>query len=329
MRLLTLFFLLSIIFLNAQDQKVDAIKIGSNNNNPCDQVIKGEVRDKATNELLPEAIITLSDKDGNPIETQMITEEGSFIFGVECNKGYILTATKESYTSQKKEFTTNNLADRTLMTTISLDKGRIDFIKSVASTETVDVSNLNTSIIAETSEVKSIPLTKEIVSFKEEVIEETKEEPSLEIDTTIKSIEVENIPLTKVVPLVKTVKNSENKDVLVLEPVFFEYESSYLTKKAKKELLKVVDVMKKHPNMIIEANSHTDAKGPENYNMWISERRAKRTIEYIIKRGINPNRISGKGYGELKLINDCTEGENCSDEQRAVNRRTEFVIIKK
>ena len=127
---------------------------------------------------------------------------------------------------------------------------------------------------------------------------------------------------------VETVKNKFNEDILVLKPVLFDYESSYLNQQAKKDLLKVVRIMKNNPDLMIECASYTDAKGSDKYNQWMSDRRAKRTVEYIIRKGINPKRIKGKGYGESKLINDCTEGENCSDEQRAVNRRTEFKVVK-
>ena len=68
-------------------------------------------------------------------------------------------------------------------------------------------------------------------------------------------------------------------------------------------------------------------KAPKNIIYGCLKERAKRTVDYIIRRGIHPSRISGKGYGKAKLINDCTD--DCTDEQRAVNRRTEFKIVKK
>ena len=56
--------------------------------------------------------------------------------------------------------------------------------------------------------------------------------------------------------------------------------------------------MNKYPEMIIESASHTDVRGPDGYNMWLSDRRAKSTVDFIIERGIDPRRITGKGYGE-------------------------------
>lgn len=116
--------------------------------------------------------------------------------------------------------------------------------------------------------------------------------------------------------------------VVNIEPIYFELNSSYLNKEAKKELDKVVDLMNKYPEMIIESGSHTDSRGIVGYNIWLSTRRAASTVNYIINKGIDPSRITGKGYGETQLINSCSDGVDCTEAQHAMNRRTEFVIIK-
>ena len=116
--------------------------------------------------------------------------------------------------------------------------------------------------------------------------------------------------------------------VVNIEPIYFELNSSFLNKEAKKELDKVVDLMNKYPEMIIESGSHTDSRGIVGYNVWLSTRRASSTVNYIIEKGIDPSRITGKGYGETQLINGCSDGVECTEAQHAMNRRTEFVIIK-
>ena len=116
--------------------------------------------------------------------------------------------------------------------------------------------------------------------------------------------------------------------IVNIDPIYFELNSSYLTKQAKIELQKVVDLMTKYPKMVIESASHTDSRGIEGYNLWLSDRRAKSTVNYIIDRGINPSRITGKGYGETQLINQCTDNVECTEAQHEKNRRTEFVIIR-
>lgn len=124
------------------------------------------------------------------------------------------------------------------------------------------------------------------------------------------------------------VKLGPSKYAVNINPIYFDYDSSYLTKEAKEELDKVVDLMKKYPKMIIEAGSHTDSRGPTGYNLWLSDRRAKRTVDYIIGRGIDARRITGKGYGDTQLLNKCVKGVECTEAQHALNRRSEFVIIR-
>lgn len=61
--------------------------------------------------------------------------------------------------------------------------------------------------------------------------------------------------------------------------------------------------------------------------LWLSDRRAKRTVAYIISEGIDSSRITGKGYGETELINKCVNGVICSDRDHQLNRRSEFILI--
>src|SRR5690606_13017422 len=120
--------------------------------------------------------------------------------------------------------------------------------------------------------------------------------------------------------------------ILKLDPIYFDLNSSFIRKDAKEKLQKIIDAMNNNPNMVIECGSHTDCRESYEYNEWLSDRRAKRTVNYISKRISNPGRISGKGYGETQLVNDCScEGDvvsDCSEAEHQLNRRTEFRIIK-
>ena len=78
--------------------------------------------------------------------------------------------------------------------------------------------------------------------------------------------------------------------------------------------------------MVIFAKSHTDNRGSDAYNMSLSDRRAKSTVQYVISKGIAAARIEGKGFGESELKVQCAE---CTEEQHAQNRRSEFMIVKK
>lgn len=113
---------------------------------------------------------------------------------------------------------------------------------------------------------------------------------------------------------------------ILLKPIYFEFNKSNITKEGAFELDKLIAVMKAKPEMIILAKSHTDNRGTDKYNLNLSDRRAKSTVQYIISRGISKDRISGKGMGELEPKVDCKE--TCTEEQHAMNRRSEFLIVK-
>jgi outer membrane protein OmpA-like peptidoglycan-associated protein len=85
--------------------------------------------------------------------------------------------------------------------------------------------------------------------------------------------------------------------------------------------------MQNNQDMVIMAKSHTDNRGSDVYNLRLSDSRAKSTIQYIISKGISKDRISAKGMGETEPKVDCKE--ECTEEQYAANRRSEFLIVKK
>lgn len=114
---------------------------------------------------------------------------------------------------------------------------------------------------------------------------------------------------------------------LNLQPIYFDFDKSNIRQDAAIELAKVVEVMKEYPTMIIDVRSHTDSRGNDQYNMSLSDRRVKSTIKWMIEQGISKERLSGKGYGESQLINNCSNGVPCTIEQHQLNRRSEFIIL--
>ena len=114
------------------------------------------------------------------------------------------------------------------------------------------------------------------------------------------------------------------EDQVVLNPIYFEFDKSNITPEAAFELDKLVQVMNKYPDMVINATSHTDSRGSASYNERLSDRRAKTTVQYVISKGIDASRITGKGMGESDPKVDC--GSNCSEEEHQLNRRSEFII---
>lgn len=112
---------------------------------------------------------------------------------------------------------------------------------------------------------------------------------------------------------------------IILKPVYFEYNKSNITQEGAFELDKLVQVMKNNDQIVIMVKAHTDSRGTDQYNLDLSDRRAKSTVQYIISKGINASRISGKGYGESEPKVQC---DPCTEEEYSQNRRSEFLIVK-
>lgn len=138
-----------------------------------------------------------------------------------------------------------------------------------------------------------------------------------------------------IIYLEKYVDDNSNKDIVVKnnkrqikhQRILFDLNSSYLTPNAKVILNEIVEVLNKYPKIIIRCESHTDSRSTDTYNLMLSKKRAKRTADYIISKGISSSRITQEGYGETQLLNKCSNNVPCSEDEHQLNRRTEFVLI--
>ena len=85
--------------------------------------------------------------------------------------------------------------------------------------------------------------------------------------------------------------------------------------------------MTENPTVRIDVRTHTDCRASDKYNKTLSENRAKSVIAYIVRSGIPSSRITGRGYGETRLVNKCEDGVRCTEEEHQQNRRSEFIIV--
>ena len=200
------------------------------------------VSDKKTGVILANASVSILDDKKNIIATEMSNSKGEVSYKVECDKAYVIQASKDGYEG-------NTFA-------VTKSKG-----------------------------------------------------PTAKVDARLQPIDV-------------VITETE----VILNPIFFEYNKSNITQEGAFELDKLVQVMKNNDKMVVLAKSHTDSRGADSYNLTLSDKRAKSTVQYIISKGIAASRISGVGKGELEPKVDC--GETCTEEQFALNRRSEFLIVK-
>ncbi len=138
------------------------------------------------------------------------------------------------------------------------------------------------------------------------------------------------IELEKPVKVVKV--NDDLFKAFGIKIIYFDLDKSFIRADAAVELAKILDVLEQNPTMEIDVRSHTDCRQTAKYNMSLSDRRAKSTIAWLVDKGINKARLTGRGYGESQLVNNCacepTNESNCTEDQHQANRRSEFIITK-
>lgn len=118
----------------------------------------------------------------------------------------------------------------------------------------------------------------------------------------------------------------EITELYQINPIFYDLDKSDIRIDAAEELEKIVQFLKDNEIVTIELGSHTDSRASGPYNLKLSQRRAESAVKYITSKGISAERVKAKGYGETQLINECTDGVDCTEEQHQQNRRTEFKI---
>lgn len=155
-----------------------------------------------------------------------------------------------------------------------------------------------------------------------------------EYNTDEVTVSVANDNGKTIVPIVleKTIKKLKAGDDLAkalnIKMIYFDLDKFTVRPDAMLELSKILDAMEQNPNMKIDIRSHTDSRQSHSYNQKLSERRAQSSMEWLIKNGIHPSRLTAEGYGENQLINICADGIICTELEHQTNRRSEFILVK-
>ncbi len=156
------------------------------------------------------------------------------------------------------------------------------------------------------------------------------------VDTSTNSKSGGNVPHendTTKKPETKVVEQNEGpktiNDLINLNEIYFDFDKWDITKKAEIELDRVVNLMnEEYPDMVIKIETHSDSRGEKDYNLSLSQKRAESIYNYLLSKNISKNRIlSYIGFGESRPVNNCKDGENCSEGQYQENRRSSFVIM--
>jgi outer membrane protein OmpA-like peptidoglycan-associated protein/LysM repeat protein len=269
----------------------------------CSKNINGYIKNSITKKNLSEVKIDLY-YEGQNIETASSNTTGEFFFyNVDCNTKYTLICYKEGFDNIAKAVidTKSDPKDVTILLEPNKENAVAANIKNEVNQDPV------------TYVPKKVDPTRP-VEDKRVIVEDTRKKEDDGMTYYVKEAVIE-MP-----------KIEEGK--VILNPIYFDLDEWYLTLPARRELDKIILLMKTNPSMIIESGSHTDTQGSFDYNLILSEKRSQETIGYLIANGADPDRISGRGYGETMPVNHCLDGVKCTQKEHLENRRTEFVILR-
>lgn len=184
----------------------------------------------------------------------------------------------------------------------------------IAKTKTDDKGNYSFDPI-KTNQTYKIRIVKEGYETQQKTIAVSQYETEINIPVVVSALKV------------KIDKGVDIANVIKFNQIYFDLDKSEIRKDAKVELEKIVEVLKTYPKINIEIGSHTDARQHRKYNKILSQKRAEATLNYLVKRGISKDRLTAKGYGELQLVNKCSDGIVCSEKEHQQNRRSTFIIV--
>ncbi|MGC1631908.1 MAG: OmpA family protein [Gelidibacter sp.] len=125
---------------------------------------------------------------------------------------------------------------------------------------------------------------------------------------------------------VALVPGTDLAKVLNIPIIYFDFDKSDIREDAQEELEKLLAALNQYPNLKIQIRAHTDSRGNDAYNKGLSQRRATSTLNYLVANGIDARRLSAVGLGETELVNSCSNGIDCSEEEHQKNRRSEFIV---
>lgn len=325
----------------------------------CQQVISGVVKDIHTQEVIPQALIVLFDEQGEKLQSILSdVNNGSFDFIQPCNtllkiKGYI----QGHLIGEVDIKTVNDIDVGPLEIILNMDTSLInDYVPSTLITETNN-GIVENNLFADNNITPSEDIAKDVVDTdknlaadkiqdsqtNKDLVAENNITPNMDKninpvqetdinpDRLTNNTQNPNISKTDGITeadLNPNINNESKKNIININTIYFDFDKFNIRYDAKIELDKIASVLTEYPEIEIDVSSHADSRGKNEYNYILSNKRANQTIEYLVSKGIDSDRVSGKGYGESKLAEKCKNGIPCTNFQHQLNRRSEFSIIK-
>lgn len=183
--------------------------------------------------------------------------------------------------------------------------------------------NSNTTV-AETKSDKNGDFSFNLEADQHYLVNATKEKAYIH-GVSISTVDLED---GKTFELVLELEKIAFEKPYILNNIYYDYNKYDIRSDVVGDLENLLNFLKANPNVVIELSAHTDSRGTSRDNLILSTKRAKSAVNYLMAHGIEKSRMTYKGYGETKLVNNCADGVDCSEEKHQENRRLEFKILK-
>ena len=267
--------------------------------------VEGVVFDQSNGLPLPGATVQLlGGKD-----TSTVTDaSGRYSFPLEKDICYKLRGEKDKYLAVSTEDTicTKDLKeDKTYLVNLNLQPTTVP-VETVVTTTEKDKNGSGTGTGTNTSTGTNPTKGKDQpVAGKETGKDKTKKNDGFEVSPT----------------------THDDNTIAYLLHIYYDFDQAYIRDESNPELKKLKKMMTDNPNYIIEIASHTDARGSDSYNNRLSQRRAEAVVRWLVKQGLERDRLVPRGYGEGMTSNKCVNLIPCTEKEHQMNRRTEFRVL--
>lgn len=302
----------------------------------CDVTITA--RDKFTKELLNDTDVVLMDESGSVAQTGTTNSYGVVVFENVSPNNYIVkgklfgtelaqnTITKTDFENCKKEG--KSIQKEILYTNENfIIKGKV----VVCNTNTL-VNGVSVVLKNNNLGVQKTTNTDAIGEFIFQAVQNANysiygKKANYLSQTEIVSTQDYDRTKTLFIKLEICLDSADCGKAIVLKNILYDLDKFFIRDDAKPELNRLVQFLNDNPSVNVELSSHTDSRSSHAYNLTLSQNRANAAVDYIVSQGIARSRVTGKGYGETKLLNKCADGVSCSETEHQINRRTEVKVI--
>ena len=264
--------------------------------------------------------------------SQITNAKGAFTFSLFGDTEYSIRCIKEGFTSEPIIFGKKKVATgERISIEIELFQGKNTVLEGICLSEEGKLPISDTQIFLEESKTG---ITMELWSDESGSFRF----PVDEGKSYVLSVKNRNF-FTQQPKTIKALPNAEPltetvwlREIVVGQAMTIETPSFYLndyhlTKEGMDAIEQIYPILFDNPNVHFELGVHTDARGNDEYNLALTQKRAEEIVAHLIEKGIAPSKVSGKGYGEQKIRNHCQNGVRCSNNGHLVNRRMELKVL--